>query len=163
MTGRVHLIAAVGVHGQIGLNGKVPWMSDPAFAEHTQRDLAEFARLTQDAVLLVGSVTWADMQAQGVHGSEERPIFVWSRRCNCSPPAYLQRILDMCPGKDIWVCGGESTYELFMPYVDWHHVSVLPYDGPADRFLPPILPAWRPGVPSEVNTLLSGPWGRSPI
>lgn len=135
----IHLIAAVGLSGQIGLDGKVPWHGKPEFAEHTRRDLAEFARLTADGVLVMGSTTWPASQK---FNRGNRHIVVWRREHWRSPVVMLEAIQASYPTRDIWICGGQKVYELFIPFVDWHHISVIPYDGPADRFLPPILPTW---------------------
>lgn len=136
----VHLIAAVGLSGQIGLDGKVPWHGQPHFAENTERDLDQFARMTTGGILIMGSVTTQSLPKNFKPGS--RTIFQWSRRNWSSPLAMLRTIRANNPHRDIWICGGQKVYELFIPYVDWHHISVIPYDGPADRFMPPILPTW---------------------
>ena len=130
----VHLIAAVGLSGQIGLRGQVPWHGRPEFAEHTSRDLAEFARLTAGGVLLMGSITARSLPAS--FNPRDRHIVIWRRRYDRAD--VLQHYQKQ--GRDIWICGGQKVYELFIPYVDWHHISVIPYDGPADRFMPSILP-----------------------
>jgi len=131
----VHLIAAVGLSGQIGLDGEVPWHGRPEFAEHTARDLAEFARLTAGGILIMGSVTAAKLPP--TFKPKDRDIIVWHRHDD--PAAVLMASRN----RNIWICGGQKVYEVFIPFVDWHHVSVIPYEGPADRFLPPILPTWR--------------------
>lgn len=133
----IHLIAAVGLSGQIGLQGQVPWHGRPEFAEHTARDLAEFKRLTAGGILIMGSVT-----AEGLPPSfnpRDRQIVVW--RQHYDPADVLRHYQKQ--GRDIWICGGQKVYEVFVPHVDWHHISVIPYDGPADRFMPPILPTWE--------------------
>lgn len=133
----VHLIAAVGLSGQIGLDGEVPWHGRPEFAEHTARDLGEFARLTAGGVLIMGSVTAEKLPS--TFRPKDRSIVIWRRHYDPDEALRLYRT----QGRDIWICGGQKVYETFIPFVDWHHISVIPYDGPADRYLPPILPHWR--------------------
>lgn len=132
----VHLIAAMGLSGQIGLDGKVPWHGDPTFAEHTARDLDQFARMTAGGVLIMGSVTAHGLPKGFKLGS--RSAVIWHR--DSSPKVLIDQIRQSWPYRDIWICGGQKVYELFIPFVDWHHISVIPYDGPGDRFLPPMLP-----------------------
>ena len=133
----VHLIAAVGLSGQIGLDGEVPWHGRPEFEEHTARDLAEFARLTAGGVLIMGSVTAAKLPS--TFKPRDRQIMIWHRHHDPEDVIRHYRKQE----RDVWVCGGQQVYETLTPYVDWHHISVIPYDGPADRYLPPILPNWR--------------------
>lgn len=142
MTYGVHLIAAVGLSGQIGLDGKVPWHGDPTYAEHTARDLAEFARLTEGGVLLMGSITARTIPLG--FKPRGRELVVWNRHMMGAGTAelFLRDIRRTRPQRNIWVCGGEKIYQMFLPFVDWHHISVIPYDGAADRFMPPIIPGW---------------------
>lgn len=136
----VHLIAAVGRSGQIGLGGKIPWHGIPELAAHTRRDLSHFARMSNDGILIMGSVTAQNLPKNFDPGS--RVIYTWSRRDWGSPQAMLTALRSMYPQNNIWICGGQKVYELFMPYVECHHITVIPYDGPADRFMPPILPVY---------------------
>lgn len=137
----VHLIAAVGLSGQIGLDGKVPWRGDPSLEEHTARDLAQFAQMTAGGVLIMGSVTAQSLPHQFQWG--DRTIYIWrqNREEFLTPELMLKNLREAYPYRDIWICGGQKVYELFTPFVDWHHVSVIPYDGPADRYMPPMIPA----------------------
>ena len=136
----VHLIAATGLSGQIGLNGEIPWHNDPAFDAITRKDVAQFTRMTAGGVLVMGSITAKMLPANFREG--DRAVLAWSRASFSSPRELLAYAQAVHRGRDVWICGGQKVYELFMPFVDWFHVSVLPYDGPADRFLPPILPSW---------------------
>lgn len=146
----IHLIAAVGLSGQIGLHEQVPWHGDPEFAEHTARDLAEFARLTAGGILIMGSVTAAGLPRS--FSPKDRQIVIW--RKHYDPADVLGHYRKT--GRDIWICGGQKVYEVFVPHVDWHHISVIPYDGPADRFMPPILPTWEP---IDRDPKRYSPWG----
>lgn len=137
----VHLIAAVGLSGQIGLDGKVPWHGDPRFKDETARDLDQFARMTAGGVLIMGSVTAANLPKGFRPGG--RTIYTWSRKEWRSPHEMLVALTETYRYRDIWICGGQKVYELFTPHVDWHHISVIPYDGPADRYMPPMLPIWK--------------------
>ena len=156
MTYGVHLIAAVGQSGQLGLRGKVPWHGDPKYADATARNNAEFLRLTEGGILILGSVT-----ARGLFGNEPpgRQILIWHRQMVnirsgdlLGTAALLKDLRAKHPHRNIWICGGEMIYQLFMPYVDWHHIAAMPYDGAADTWMPPIIPGWKaydydPNVP----------------
>lgn len=142
MTYGVHLIAAVGLSGQIGLRGKVPWHGLAKYADVTRRDLDEFARLTEGGVLLIGSRT-AENLPSGFQ-PKDRVVIVWKRNMitNPGPKGLLGYLRETYAQRNIWICGGEMVYRIFMPFVDWHHISVVPYDGAADSHLPPIIPGW---------------------
>lgn len=142
MSAGIHLIAATGLSGQIGLEGKVPWHGDPKFAEHTERDLDQFARMTAGGILVMGTVTAKNLPKNFNLGGRE--LCTWSRSERWASPAeFLIELRTTYKYRDIWICGGQKVYELFIPFVDWHHISVIPYDGPADRYLPPVLPIWQ--------------------
>lgn len=135
----VNLIVAIGLSGQIGLNGQVPWHDDVRYAAETARDLARFQELTTDGILIMGSATATpELKWQIEHGRSARRVHVFHK--DQDPGMVLDRL--RLSSKDIWICGGARVYHLFAPYVDWHHISVIPYDGPADTFMPPIAPGW---------------------
>ena len=52
----INLIAAVGQHGEIGYQGRIPWLNDPTIANVTKDDLGWFARQTAGGVLVVGAL-----------------------------------------------------------------------------------------------------------
>lgn len=158
----VHLIAAVGLSGQLSFRGRIPWHQDPALVEHVQRDLRQFAKMTAAGVLIIGRATLETMLMS--FRPKDRVIVCWTRSIGMSPADLIQDVRRTHPDRNIWICGGQKVYELFIPFVDCHHISVIPYDGPADRWMPPILPTWmtrndarREFVPSE----LPGPQKRT--
>lgn len=139
----VHLIAAVGMSGQIGLNGKLPWQDNPSHQQWMRQDLAMFAAKTAGGCLIMGVRTLESLPSTWEPGN--RQVYVYSRRGYGSwggkPARLIAHIEETQPGKPIWICGGAVVYEDFMPFVDVAHISRSPYDGPADRWMPPI---WSP-------------------
>jgi len=161
MTYGVHLIAAVGLSGQIGLRGKVPWHGLAKYAEETVRNIEEFARLTDGGLLIIGSVTAGDMLRRPGSDLGNRKVILWNRRIlqtfGGNLAAFLADLKSTHPNRNIWICGGETVYRLFIPYVDWHHISVIPYDGAADTHMPPIIPAWSTlGADDFTNDRMNG-------
>lgn len=136
----VHLIAAVGMSGQIGLNGKLPWQDDPAHKQWMAQDLAMFGAMTAGGCLIMGVKTLESLPSTWEPGN--RQVYAYSRRGFGSwggkPAALIAHIGEAFPGRSIWICGGAVVYEDFMPFVDVSHISHSPYDGPADRWMPPI-------------------------
>ncbi len=147
----IHLIAAVGLRGQIGLNGQVPWHNDPTFSEQTKRDLETFARMTEGGVLIMGSKTAASLP-KGFRANGRRIMILSRTKTTFDMETVAEdRMMDPLTciahinaqtrgGRDIFICGGREVYAIFAPHVDWHHISVFPYNGPADTYMPPILP-----------------------
>jgi dihydrofolate reductase len=135
----INLIAAVGLHGEIGFEGRIPWLSDPNIANVTKADLAWFAKQTEDDVLVVGGRTYSEMLNMGFD-ARTRAVWCWHR--TETPVEVIDTIDQRFPDKAIWICGGAKTYAAFMPYVQRAYISVIPWSGPADTFMPPILKNW---------------------
>ena len=132
----LHLIAAVGLRGQIGYRGKLPWEGDPQFQSASKRDLSWFARLTSGCVLIMGKGTFDSLPPNFDPG--DRQIVIYSRQLG-APGEFLADLFAQHGGGDYWVCGGEAIYRTFMPYIQFYHITQIPYDGPADRYMPPLV------------------------
>lgn len=115
----VRLIAAVGVHGQIGLNGALPWRDS--------EDLKFFKRETMGSVVVMGSKTAAGLNLPG------RRIHVMKR--SETPQDVIGMYLDE---PHIWIAGGATIYRIWMPYVRMASITLTGYRGPADTFMPPL-------------------------
>lgn len=113
----IHLIAAVGRSGQLGLDNKLPW--------HCPEDLKWFKEMTMGQVVVVGHNT-----AQTLPPLPGRWIHVMGRDQTC------QEVIEAFPDLDIWIIGGAKTYAKWLPYVDRFHINVIDYDGPADTWMP---------------------------
>lgn len=136
----INLIAAVGTKGEIGYHGRIPWLSDPNIQNTLREDLGWFARQTAGGVIVVGTRTYNEMLTMGfVPGS--RDVWRWNGRHPVG--AFLAELEEAHPHRDVWVCGGAWTYQAFMPYIQRFHISRIPWTGPADAFLPPILGNWE--------------------
>lgn len=135
----INLIAAVGINGEIGYRGKIPWLDDPNIVNQVKADLGWFAKQTEGGILVVGAATYREMMTLGFQpGSRD----VWSWNGVEPPRVFIAQIEDQFPDRDIWICGGAHTYKAFMPYVQRHYISRIPWEGRADRHFPPILPNW---------------------
>jgi len=147
----VSAIVAVGMHNQIGLYGGLPWKNILELTDITQKDLANFRKMTTDSVVVVGRNTWPsvsrldktngrDFLIDGsdtyVHNEDlkfkiEVPWDFWV-------PKYIAKIRhDRGIGnKQIWIAGGAKTYLKWLPHIHDLHVFEIPYYGPADTYLP---------------------------
>jgi len=115
----IHLIAAIGKRGQLGLDGKLPW--------HDPNDLRWFREMTMGQVCVVGHRTAATLPPL-----PGRELVV----CTGNPLDAVCSIGD----RDIWVIGGAKTYALWLPYVGRLHINVIDYNGPADTWMPALVP-----------------------
>ena len=61
----INLIAAVGRHGEIGYQGRIPWLNDPNIANVAKADLGRLASQTAGGVLIVGAATYREMLTCG--------------------------------------------------------------------------------------------------
>ena len=162
----VRLIAAIGRRGQIGLNGHLPW-------GHEKGDLATFARITAGGVLLMGWATARNLDGHKlVRGG--RVLALVTRdglalvdganpviRVDCDfqfPDLALDVLGSRFPDRTIWVAGGAQIYAAFGPYCQRFCLTLIDYDGDADRYLPPLPWEAQGGVPG-LSPLRSGDGG----
>lgn len=135
----INLIAAVGQHGEIGYQGRIPWLNDPNIANVTKADLGWFARQTEGGVLIVGAATYREMLTMGFK-PQQRDVWQWDG--GYPPKVMIDEVEAQFPERDIWIAGGAHTYRAFLPFVQRFYISRIPWTGRADRFMPPLLPNW---------------------
>ena len=117
----ISLIAAVGIRGQLGLNGKLPW--------HNSEDLKWFKRLTLGGIVVVGYNTY-----QTLPTLLGRSVVNMGRK---TPQDILDEFdITATTGADLWIAGGAKTYEQWFSYIDRYYISRIQYDGEADVWMP---------------------------
>jgi dihydrofolate reductase len=121
----VRLIAAIGVRGQLGLDGVLPWGSDIG-------DLPWFRKQTMGGVVILGSRTYRE-----VGPLQGRIPFIFKR--DLGPTNVIARCVDLWPGRTIWIAGGAKTYAAFAALCTRFVITRIAYDGPADTWFDP---AW---------------------
>jgi dihydromethanopterin reductase len=124
----VRSMCAIGLSGQLGLHGQLPWEGDPrrAFVE----DVARFFEMTKGHVLLAGPKTVASVPA---FAFEDRTIEVI--RSSDDPERTLSRF----EGRVVYIGGGPSVWTAYAPFIRHWDITRLPYDGEADTWFDP---AW---------------------
>lgn len=123
---RVIMIAAVGNSGQLGLDGKLPW--------HNARDLNFFYKTTCYNVVLCGRNTAETLPV--LHNRE-----LWVAKRGNSPEYYIQLFNDRYPEnkypeKSLFVIGGATIYNVWLPYAERAYITFIDYDGNADTYMP---------------------------
>ena len=129
----VRLIAAIGRRGQLGRDGDMP------LGRSFPNDLRRFRELTAGGIVLVGWRTWQTVERlQGTHGRR----FVVDD-VKLPPTEMLARLQepDASGTRDrpVWIAGGAKTYARYARFVDEFVVRRVPYDGPADTWMPDLL------------------------
>lgn len=136
----VNMIAAMDLNGGIGKGNDIPWFSDPEAVSWKKEDLAWFKSNTMGGIIVMGRRTWESMGCKLLPGritvvlssreytqteDTDRPHWLMSR--HDEKPVDTIRYLSKCyPGKTIWICGGQQTYEHFIEQIQRVYVSVMP-------------------------------------
>lgn len=137
-------MCAVGLSGQLGLNGRLPWEGDPR--PEFRADVARFFDKTRGHVLMAGPRTIASVPR---FAFDDRTIV--TLRSGDAPQDMIERFR----GRVIYVGGGPSLWDAYAPFIRHWDITRLPYDGEADRWFNP---AWLlAGEPASATGA-----GRSP-
>ncbi len=122
----VRSICAIGLQGQMGLNGVLPWEGDqrPEFTA----DVARFFDVTRGHVLIAGRKT---IDAIPDFARHDRTLFVYHS------DMHPRDVLNRFPDRVVYVGGGPTAWGVYAPYIRHWDINRLPYDGPADRWFDP--------------------------
>lgn len=124
----IRAICAIGLRGQLGLNGQLPWEGnkDREFVA----DVARFFDVTRGHVIIAGPATSASF-----------PAFVLKDRtiCEIRSDDAPEEVLARFPNRVVYVGGGPPVWDVYAPYIRHWDINRLPYDGHADRWFNP---AW---------------------
>jgi dihydromethanopterin reductase len=124
----VRAMIAIGLRGQFGLHGQLPWEGDkrPEFRE----DVARFFEMTRGHVLLMGPKTYASVPS---FAFTDRTIV--TIRSSQTPEEALAPFAD----RVVYIGGGPSVYAAYARLIRHWDINRLPYDGEADSWFDP---AW---------------------
>ena len=142
----VRLIVAFGNQGQIGINGKLPWRDTD--------DLKWFLRNTLEdkySIVVLGRKTYEGILHDAHPGAPlpGRNLLIQSRTRTIYKPyrdldrdEYIggsmtpEQVIEQYDSHVLWIAGGKAIYDLWLPFVNKFYISRIPYNGPADTFLP---------------------------
>jgi dihydromethanopterin reductase len=124
----VRSMCAIGLSGQLGLRGQLPWEGDrrPEFTADVER----FFETTRGHVLLAGPRTVAAIPAFAL---ADRTVV--AIRSGDDPERTIARF----PGRVIYIGGGPPVWTAYARFIRHWDITRLPYDGEADRWFDP---AW---------------------
>jgi len=124
----VRAMCAIGLSGQLGLNGRLPWEGHPG--REFRADVARFFDITRGHVLLAGPGTIASVPQWA---REDRTVAVI--RSGTPPEEALARY----PDRVVYIGGGPPVWTAYASFIRHWDITRLPYDGEADRWFDP---AW---------------------
>ena len=143
----VNLIVACDQNGGIGLNNTLPW---PVL----QEDIQWFKKHTINNICIMGSKTWHSLpepfkplpnRVNVVVSSQPELRYssvdvVLNGGRNAAAVSFLE---NKYPKKDIYIIGGKTIYEKWLPDVDFIHITQIKSTFNCDTFL-------------DIKTLLNG-------
>jgi dihydrofolate reductase len=142
-------IVAMDQHGRIGGDGKLPWACP--------EDLRIFASRTRHSTILMGRKTFESLPkvlphrhhvvlSTQDHPPQENVTFV-KTRFDAIDSCTLQ-------SKPVWVIGGASIYEKFLPLCESivvTHFDIISVPSPTDVYMPDIWRTMFPKAEREAN------------
>lgn len=122
----VRSIIAIGLHGQLGLNGHLPWEGNKE--RPYVEDVTRFFEVTRGHVLIAGPATTASF-----------PDFAYTDRTIVEIRSHMdpEEVLARYAERVVYVGGGPAVWDVYAPYIRHWDINRLPYDGEADRWFNP--------------------------
>lgn len=146
----ISIIAAVSNNGVIGSDGNIPWKCPT--------DLAYFASKTRNKAVVMGRKTHESIGKilpgrKNIVVSRDSPRFdpehkaIWIRKL-FDPVAERDMILDL--EDEIFIIGGQTLYEYFLPKCDKVYLTRILADVVGDTFFPKLDSTWRISEQSDI-------------
>lgn len=129
----ISIIAAVSDDWGIGKDNELLW--------HIPEDLRRFKNLTMGKCIIMGKKTWQSLPKKPLRGRKNIVLTDIPDECiDCSITAYsLEDALSKCDkDEDVFVIGGGSVYQQFMPIADRLYITHVHKKAPADIWFPEI-------------------------
>ncbi len=142
---RISMIAAVGNNRQLGRDNKLLW--------HISEDLKYFKSVTLNNPVVMGRKTFESIgralpkrqnivitsdknfKADGVRVIHD-PMFVFDDFLDYEEELKAVGTLKEDEDLEIFIIGGSTIYEFFLPYASTIYLTEVTYDGPADVYFP---------------------------
>lgn len=133
----IRMIVARAQNGVIGDEGGLPW--------HLPKDLAYFKEKTRGKTVVMGRKTFESIVRYLGKPLPGRKSVVMTRNLDWSykDVRVIYDYEDALSLGDIWIIGGSSIYEQFMPYADELYVTEVKADIDGDTILPPVSKRWQ--------------------
>jgi dihydrofolate reductase len=145
----IALIAAMSRNRIIGKDNRLPWRL-PA-------DLARFKTITFGHTVVMGRKTFESIE----HPLPGRKNIILTTSPHLKSEGFqiassVTEILNQATSKTIYIIGGASTYQQFLPFAQLSYLTMIEANFPGDTFFPELGPNWRlisqiPGVQNHQN------------
>jgi len=119
----VRAMLAIGMRGQLGLNGHLPW--EGATGRAFKDDVARFFEVTRGHVLIAGPRTVSTVPPAA---AADRTVV--AIRSTKAPEDAIAEFKD----RIIYIGGGPAVWRSYAHLIRHWDITRLPYDGPADRW-----------------------------
>jgi len=129
----ISIIVAVSEDWGIGKNNELLW--------HLPEDLKRFKSLTFGNTVIMGKKTWESLPRRPLPGRKNIVLTdIIDENFDGSVTAYsIEDALSRCgKGEEIFIIGGGSVYEQFMPIADRLYITHVHESSPADVYFPVI-------------------------
>ena len=148
----MNLIVAADKNWAIGKNGQL-LVAIPA-------DQKLFREETLNKVIVMGRKTLESLPGgQPLYGRtnvvlSRDPDYQAKGAIVCHSVEETRKLLEQYPSEDIFVIGGQTIYEQFLPYCDTAHITWIDYEYQADTWFPNLDkdPDWFMDLESEEET-----------
>ena len=143
----ISLIACMDKNRSIGNKGKLLC--------HLPSDLRYFKHITNNQVCIMGRTTYESILNQLGKPLPDRTNIVISRDYTYSSPydnVYIYHSIDDVihdyeehgeKMPEVYICGGQTLYEQFLPYADRLYLTIIEHEFEADTYFPAIGDEWR--------------------
>jgi dihydromethanopterin reductase len=119
----VRAMLAIGLQGQLGLRGHLPW--EGATGRAFKDDVARFFQVTRGHVLIAGPRTVATVPPAA---TADRTVVAIRSADN------PEDVIAQFGNRIIYIGGGPAVWRSYAHLIRHWDITRLPYDGPADRW-----------------------------
>jgi dihydromethanopterin reductase len=119
----VRAMLAIGLQGQLGLRGHLPW--EGATGRAFKDDVARFFQVTRGHVLIAGPRTVATVPPAA---TADRTVVAIRSADN------PEDVIAQFDNRIIYIGGGPAVWRSYAHLIRHWDITRLPYDGPADRW-----------------------------
>ena len=128
----IKMIVAHDKNRVIGKDNKMPW--------HYSEDLKYFKNTTLNKNVLMGSKTLESIISYlGKPLPDRHTILLTSRHTveyDCEVVNSVEEALDIYKDKELFIAGGKSVYEQFLPYADQLYITFIDEEYEGDTHFP---------------------------
>lgn len=140
----VSIIAAISEDYGIGKDNKLLW--------YIPEDLKRFKKLTYGQCIIMGKKTWESLPRKPLPGRKNIVLTDDQHETiDSAVTAYSieDALSKCCEGEEIFIIGGASIYNQFMPLADTLYITRVHNTAPADTYFPEIDPAIWESIEAE--------------